>query len=162
MGLNKYKSHLFVLPEDDSNRQIANGFLLNPALNDRVIQVLPVVGGWTKVVDEFKNVHVYEMQKYYERRIVLLIDFDQHAEQRLLHLKNEIPEQLIDRVFVLGTLSEPENLRANLKKSFEDIGKALSKDCADDTWTTWGHDLLKHNQSELDRIILFVKSFLFT
>jgi hypothetical protein len=29
MGLNRYKPHLFVLPEDDANRQIANRFLLS-------------------------------------------------------------------------------------------------------------------------------------
>jgi hypothetical protein len=42
MGLNKYKPHLLVLPEDDPNRQIANGFVHNPAvdLNERAIQIL--------------------------------------------------------------------------------------------------------------------------
>jgi hypothetical protein len=58
------------LPEDDANRQIANGFLLNPYLNERAIQVLPIVGGWKKVLDEFNSVHAREMNKYLERRIV--------------------------------------------------------------------------------------------
>lgn len=30
--MNKYRPHVLVLPEDDANRQIANGFLLAPAL----------------------------------------------------------------------------------------------------------------------------------
>lgn len=46
MSINKYKAHLLVLPEDDANRQMANGFILDPNLNERVIQVLPPVGGW--------------------------------------------------------------------------------------------------------------------
>jgi hypothetical protein len=64
MGINRYKPHLLVLPEDDSNRQIANGFILNPSLNERLIQVLPPTGGWTKVVDMFSEVHVTEMYKF--------------------------------------------------------------------------------------------------
>lgn len=159
--INKYRAHLLVLPEDDSNRQIANGFILNPALNQRAIQILPVVGGWTKVVNEFINTHVNEMIKYSERRMVLLVDFDHQAKQRLHGIKNGIPEQINDRVFVLGTFSEPESLKTDLNQSFENIGKALSKDCADDTRTVWNHALLKHNQSELKRMIKRVKPFLF-
>ena len=63
MSVNKYKSHIFVLPEDDANSQIANGFVLDPNLNARAIQILLPAGGWTKVVDEFRDVHVREMQK---------------------------------------------------------------------------------------------------
>ncbi len=161
MSPNKYKPHLFVLPEDDPNRQIANGFLLNPALNERAIQVLPVAGGWKKVRDKFKNVHVHEMERFSERSILLIVDFDNQGEKRLLDIRVEIPNSLTDRAFILGAKSEPENLRADLGMSFEDIGKALSKDCVDNTRTIWRHDLLIHNDTELDRLISFVKPFLF-
>lgn len=122
MTPNKYKPHIFVLPEDDATRQIASGFLLNLTLNDHVIKVLPPVGGWSKVVEEFANVHADEMQRYPERRIVLLIDFDSKTE-RLSFVKDKIPEELSDRVFVLGVWSEPEVLKTNLKKNLEDIGR---------------------------------------
>ena len=161
MSTNNYKPHIHVLPEDDANRQIANGFLLNPDLNERVIQILPIVGGWSKVVDEFESVHARQMRKYLERRIVLMIDFDNQAD-RLNFVKNKIPEELSDRVFVLGVLSNPEELNANLnKKGLEDIGASLSKDCSDNTRKVWGHNLLKHNQTELDRMVSSVKPFLF-
>jgi len=100
------------------------------------------------------------MKECPERRIVLLIDFDQQHEKRLTHVK-EISPELVDRVFVLGALSEPENLKRNIGKSFEKIGEALLQDCVDNTRIIWGHDLLKHNESELDRMILSVKPFLF-
>jgi len=29
MSINKYEPHLLVLPEDDANRKIANGFILH-------------------------------------------------------------------------------------------------------------------------------------
>ena len=46
---NKYLPHIHVLAEDDANRQIVNGFLLE--LNDnRAVKVLPLAGGWTKAV----------------------------------------------------------------------------------------------------------------
>lgn len=57
MRLNKYRPHLLVLPEDDANRQIANGFILHPNVNSRAIQVLPPSGGWRKVLEDFRNVH---------------------------------------------------------------------------------------------------------
>jgi hypothetical protein len=49
-----------------------------------------------------------------------------------------------------------------MKKSFEEIGESLARDCADHKNETWGHELLKHNEKELKRMILSVKPFLFT
>jgi len=161
MSINKYKPHILVLPEDDANRQIANGFVLDSNLNDRAIQILPPAGGWKKVVDGFKDVHAHEMGKYSQRRIVLLIDFDLQRDKRLSCIQSEIPPELIERVFVLGVLSEPEVLKTKIKKNFEDIGKTLSQDCVDNTRILWGHDFLRHNETELDRMILSVKPFLF-
>ncbi len=103
--------------------------------------------------------------------IVLLIDFDRD-EDRLRYVKdqiqkhlaeNQFPADLIDRVFVLGVLSEPEELKGSITdlNTFEKIGKALSEDCVDNTYRIWGHDLLKHNKTELDRMILSVRPFLF-
>jgi hypothetical protein len=48
MAVNKYKPHIYVLPEDDANRQIANGFLLHESVDSRSIQVMPTTGGWTR------------------------------------------------------------------------------------------------------------------
>ena len=52
MSVNVFQPHLMVLPEDDANRQIVNGFLLDPSLNQRAIQPLPIDGGWSKVRDD--------------------------------------------------------------------------------------------------------------
>jgi len=161
MSTNKYKPHIFVLPEDDANRQIANGFVLDPNLNSRAIQILLPVGGWNKVVDEFRHVHASEMHIYSDRMMVLLVDFDNDQQKRLTDIKKEIPPTLVDRVFILGVLSEPEKLRIEINMTLEGIGKALSKDCADKTQIVWSHDLLRHNETELLRMISSVKPFLF-
>ena len=161
MGSNRYKPHLLVLLEDKANRQILNGFLLNyPSSTSNAIQSLGVAGGWKKVVEKFKDEQVSKMYDYPNRRIVLIIDFDDH-EERLSQIQKEIPNDLQDRVFILGTLSEPEKLRTQLNMKFEKIGQALAQDCADNTQTVWGHPLLKHNESELGRMVKNVKPFLF-
>jgi hypothetical protein len=153
MSVNKYQPHVLILPEDDANRQIANGFILNSNINEPAIQVLPIANGWEKVVAE--------MRKLSKRTIVLLIDFDEQ-EDRLNYVMSQIPEDLHDRVFVLGVLSEPEDLKRNTGTGkLEKIGETLAKDCAEDTNELWGDPLLRHNKAELDRLILSVKPFLF-
>ncbi|MBF2087844.1 MAG: hypothetical protein IGR80_02690 [Synechococcales cyanobacterium K44_A2020_017] len=161
MSVNKYQPHILVLPEDRANSEIANGFLLNSKLNERSIQVLPFVRGWKTVVEKFTDDFVPTMRLYPARRIVLLIDFDE-KENRFGYVEERIPDDLKDRVFVLGVLSEPEKLRSNLKRNFEDIGEALSRDCSNNTDVVWQHDLLNHNTDELKRMVSSVKPFLFS
>jgi hypothetical protein len=158
MSVNKYTPHILVLPEDDANRQLANGFLLHPSLSTQ-IQVLEEVGGWSKVLDCFEKDHVKKMDALPDRFMVLLIDFD--GQQDRLHRANAvIPDNLKDRVFVLGVWTEPEALRAILG-SYEKIGRAIAEDCREDTSTTWGHELLKHNTSEIERMRQQVRPILF-
>ena len=159
--MNKERPHVFVLPEDDANRQLANGFQRDHSLDTRRMQVLPVAGGWQEVVECFKTEHVPEMDRNANRFMVLLIDFDK-KENRLDNVKAEIPDRLKERVFVLGAWHEPEDLRQSLGLSYEDIGLALAKDCRDNTEETWGHDLLHHNSGELERLRQHVRPILFS
>jgi hypothetical protein len=160
MSVNKYLPHILVLPEDEADSDIANGFLLHPQLNVRSIQVLPYVGGWKVVVEKFTANFIPTMRQYPNRWFVLLIDFDRE-ESRLDYIKQQIPNDVKNRVFVLGALSNPEELRSSLGKSLEAIGESLSANCSDNTDGLWGHDLLKHNKTELERMISSVKPFLF-
>jgi hypothetical protein len=158
MSINKERPHLIVIPEDDANRQIATGFLLN--LNSPPIQILPPVGGWRKVIAQFTETHLSTIRKYPERRILLLLDFDKQ-EDRLETVKQQIPNDLEDQVFVLGVWSEPEKLRSRIRQNFEGIGDALAADCTNNTDLLWTHELLNHNQVELARMNVLVKPFLF-
>ena len=160
MSINKYKPHLLILPEDDANREIANGFVNNLKINERIIQILPIADGWTKAVNQLKDDYIPRMYQCTERRIVLLIDFDQR-ENRFDYVKKEIPKDLQDRVFILGVQSNPENLRNSTQKSFEAIGETLADNCADNIDDLWGHELLQHNSGELERMRESIKSFLF-
>ena len=159
MSVNRYQPHVLVLPEDDANRQLANGFILDQFLSTRKIQVLEEAGGWIEVLDRFESGHVDDMDRYDKRFMVLLIDFD-GQEGRLDNAKAIIPHRLKDRVFILGTWSEPEALRQDLG-SYETIGLAMAKDCREETDTIWGHNLLVHNTSELNRLRACVRPILF-
>jgi len=86
MSVNKYLPHILVLPEDEADSDIANGFLLHPQLNARSIQVLPYVGGWKVVVEKFITNFIPTMRQHPDRWFVLLIDFDRE-ESRLDYIR---------------------------------------------------------------------------
>jgi hypothetical protein len=160
MSVNDALPHIFVLPEDDADRQLANGFLLEvDYTRQRQMQVLPVARGWHNVLRLFSSEHVPKMNINPNRHIVLLIDFDGRRE-RLEDVKAEIPSNLADRVFVLGPLSNPEHLKQVLGP-LETIGSKLAQDCRDETDDTWGHELLQHNAIELSRLRNPIRRMLF-
>lgn len=150
MSVNRNKPHVLILPEDDANKDVAKGFHLE-LRSIRQMQVLPVAGGWTKVLECFESDHAGEMGNNPNRFMVLLIDFDGHHD-RLDHARAVIPPHLSDRVFVLGAWTKPEKLRSAGLGSYEAIGRAMAKDCREGARTIWEHDLLRHNASEFDRL----------
>jgi hypothetical protein len=89
-----------------------------------------------------------------------LIDFD-GTQERLNKAKAQIPGRLTDRVFILGALSTPEALRQASLGSYETIGLKMAQACREETDGIWGHDLLRHNASELDRLREHVRPILF-
>lgn len=160
MSVNKHLPHILVLPEDDANRQLARGFVLDLPATTQKIRVLHPAGGWLNVLEQFKTDHLNYMMRFHSCFMVLLIDFDEQSD-RLTIAKENIPSDLQDRVFILGVWSEPEALRRANLGSFENIGLAMAKDCREETDMTWGHELLRHNANELDRLCQQVRPILF-
>ena len=159
MSVNRQVPHVLVLPEDDANRQLANGFQLDSFLATRRMQVLEEAGGWQEVLNRFRADHVPEMDRYASRFMVLLVDFD-GQENRLNAVRAAIPDRLRERVFILGSWSDPEHLRRELGP-YETIGLALARDCREDTELTWAHALFRHNAGELERLRIHVRPILF-
>lgn len=104
------------------------------------------------------------------------IDFDKTKTRKAKDRVNKIKQTLtnaqydineisviMERVFVIGILSEPEQLNRYLKyqKTFEEIGDTLATECDENKYELWGHELIQHNQHELNRMISSVKPFLF-
>jgi len=161
VSANKYLPHVYVLPEDDANRELANGFHLEIALDrQRQMQVLLEASGWNEVLNLFTSEHVAQMDRWPNRYMVLLFDFDGHPD-RLQTAQESIPDRLHDRVFILGALTEPEELKAAGLGNYESIGAALAADCRDGTETAWEHPLLQHNANEVHRLSENVRSILF-
>ncbi len=161
MSVNNYLPHLLVLPEDKANEELANGFLLDPSIQQNKVRVLPCAGGWSKVLASFEASQIEGLRRFPNRHLVLLVDFDDHVEERTEKFAEAFPADVKDRVFLLGTKTEPEPLRKQMRKSLEQIGKALAAECRLDEETTWKHDLLAHNTDERKRLNATVKGFLF-
>jgi hypothetical protein len=150
---------VLVIPEDDADRQLATGFVLE-VRHERKIQVLEEAGGWLSVCEKFRSEHIRGLREYPNRYVVLLLDFDER-DDRADQVMANVPADLKSRVFLLGVRSEPEALKQAGLGRLEDIGRLLAKDCRDGTKNTWGHTLLQHNTPELSRLEQTVRSILF-
>jgi hypothetical protein len=159
--MNKYEPHVYVIPEDDADRQIANGFVLHHKVDARRIQVMPKAGGWSNVRKTFQDEYIQTLRNYPQAHVVLLIDFDGHIDERRAQFEQAIPDQFKPRVFVVGSKDNPETLKKALNLSFEKIGESLANDCDADTTTLWGHEQLNHNDPDRQRLVQTVKPFLF-
>jgi len=160
MSVNKFKKHILVVCEDAKNREIVNGFLLHPSIQSRAIQVLPEVGGWRKVVESFEQVHSAEMNRYPNRYVVLILDFDNDLERRQ-RIQQAIPDHLSDRVAIFGSAGEPEDFSKQRIGTTENVGRGLADDCFDGNRLVWNDDLLCHNLPEIDRVGGTLKTILF-
>lgn len=157
---NKETPHVHVLPEDRANRELALGFETQLSTGKRAFKVLPVANGWPKVRSQFEIDHIAELRRYKKRFLVLLIDFDSE-EKRFAHFAKVIPDDLSDRVFVIGVWNEAEDLSNAFKKRRDKIGEQLAIECRDGTAATWEHELLRHNKGELDRMMATLRPVLF-
>lgn len=158
MALNRYKAHLYVLPEDDATHDIAVGF------NDFVegpMQVLNPARGWTNVLKVFKDTYISHLRQYMDAHLVLLIDFDDDFPNRLDIFRNEIPQDVAGRVYVLGALTEAETLRTVSKMSFSKIGMELADECSQNEAVLWNNPQAQHNHAERMRVHAGCNNFLF-
>lgn len=159
--MNRYLPHVYVLPEDDRDRQLADGFVLHDQVKTPRIQVMPPAGGWHEVLKEFQTGYIKRLRERPLGHLVMLIDFDGDYHNRRTEFAQAIPSDLTDRVFVIGASETPEELRAALNRSFETIGRDLAEDCFANTRNVWGHAQLQHNNPDCQRLIQIVKPFLF-
>ena len=121
--------------------------------------MLEEAGGWKEVLDRFCSVYAREMDRFTERRMILLIDFDNQIA-RLAMATQRIPANLRPRVFILGALTEPERLKEDLG-SYERIGLSIARDCRESADQIWQHRLLQHNLSEVGRLREHIRPILF-
>ena len=160
MSVNRYKPHVYVIPEDDANRQIADGFVLHERVAARQVQVVAPAGGWARVLELFETDYIRLLRQNERTHVVMVVDFDSDPGRRPL-FEAKIPKEVHTRVFVVGSLSTPESLKQSLGKRYEDIGRSLADDCDREQKVMWSHSLLEHNEAERTRLMETVRSFLF-
>jgi hypothetical protein len=140
---------LLILPEDDANRQIATGFSVELGLKQ--VQIDLPSGGWRKVLAEVRSGYLTYLNNHANALLAIVIDFDGVLE-RIEFARKQVPAHLHDRVFVLGAANEPEDLKRAGLGSYEAIGAALARDCLAGDFVTWGHQQLRHNLPEAERL----------
>jgi hypothetical protein len=163
MSPNRHQNHVIIIPEDDADRQIANGFCSSYQLGTRSrrVQVVNETGGWHNAVATLHRTYLPHLREFNQARVVLVIDFDSNASRGAEVLEG-VPEEFRDRVFVIGSLTDPQDLARSFKKSLEEIGRDIADQCAEGTTQSlWDHDLLEHNQTEVVRLSNLVRPFLF-
>jgi hypothetical protein len=150
MSVNRERPHLYVLPEDDANRQLANGFV-RKVTRAHQVRLLPEAGGRDEVRDIFLADYVSQLWQRPQGFMVLLRDFDNDRDV-VAQLAAQIPADVRPRVFILGVLSEPEPLRNATGLKLEAIGVALAEECRRGQRELWQHPLLAHNLPEVERL----------
>ena len=161
MSVNKHRPHVYVIPEDRRNAQIANGFAQHPRVNGQ-IRVMREAGGWRRVFDTFQEEYLPLLHQNANTHVVLLIDFDGSPEDRRERSNADIPDGVRPRVFVIGPRDTPETLRQSLGRGYEDIGRALANECDGQNLDAWTHEQLQHNEHERIRLVNSVRPFLFS
>jgi len=151
VSVNRSKPHLIVIPEDKADQDIVNGFSIFLKPGERQFQVTKPAGGWVKGRNKLLELSNSRLQTNLFSHAVLIIDFDNYND-RGSEIMRQVPEGVRDRVFVIGVLSNPEDLKRSLNKNFEQIGSQIAEGCKDSNIDFWQHDLLIHNIEEIRRI----------
>ena len=160
--MNKYRPHLYIVPEDDAERQLVVGFVGHHGVNDSAVQSVPPVGGWLKARDALLVEYVPKLKQSTDCHVLLAIDADGNGADRSRELVALVPAEVAQRVFVLSCAKDPEALRSALGgRAYAAIGRELASQCDSGEGDLWEHQQLRHNGEELARLTAKVRPFLF-
>ena len=150
-----YKKHLLVIFEDQAYKDYYLGFTNHHCFNDTEIFAGDVFGGWLKIQQQVSDdsLATLEHLKRFENAYVLaLLDSDKH-EKRIAQIKQKIPKIYHDRIFLLSSLNEAENIKDDIGEGKkETIGYQFAEDCYNNDCNLWQKPMLVHNLAELKRL----------
>lgn len=144
--MNKFKPHLFIVPEDDADRQIAVGFQMHLEAKGEM-QIVDVARGWLKVVGVIKDEYVPLLKNNLNSHVLGIIDCDKDADRIAGQLEN-FPEDIRNRIFLLGVNENPQEFKRSAKMHFAEIGEKLADECYKDELDLWNHEMLSYSSSE--------------
>ena len=150
---NNYKHHLRVILEDDKYNSIINGIVVSPNVEDSLFDVRNPCGGWLDVFKELE-IELRLLDKFKDRHMLMLIDFDEKFESRYKMFLTKVPSKYQNRVFILGVNNkEFEDLQRFFNLSnFEKLAKKLVEDCPDSDLSNWKNKHLKCNLAEIGKM----------
>ncbi|OOF45076.1 hypothetical protein [Rodentibacter trehalosifermentans] len=162
---NKYRKHLFILCEDDINKEISKGITEQLDLNPtNIIHYEKIARGWEKCFSLLEHKYIPELLDIPERYLLIVMDFDGQFDERMNKFKLILDNssELSERVFLVGAAAEPETLKANLKLSGhnDDVGRQLFDDCNAESSQYWCSSELVHNKDEIERLKKTTSSFI--
>jgi hypothetical protein len=160
--MNRSKPHVYIVPEDRRDEQIAIGFVSHHLVQPGRMRVMRRRRGWRDVLESLKEEYIPTLHDWSLAYVVLIVDFDGQGESRRKEFENVIPDDLKPRVFVLGASDEPEVLKRTLNLSYEEIGRTLAAECESESSNLWSHPELANNATERKRLFEAVKSFVFS
>jgi hypothetical protein len=140
---------------------MVNGFSTLLEINERQFYVYDLARGWERGKETLLKLSKGYMREYPSSYALLIVDFDGNAH-RGSEIKNQIPEEVRDRVFVVGVLNEPENLKNSTGMKFEQLGLQIAEGCKDSNIDFWERqELLAHNVDEIRRLSKAVRNLFF-
>ena len=125
------------------------------------MQVMPVAGGWEKVVNQILEIYVPKVRSNPNTHVVGIIDCDNHPDRIAVQL-SQVPDDVRERVFLLGTLDDPQAFKRSVKLTFERIGIQLVDECFHKSLKLWRHAQLTHISDEIDRAAATLHPILFS
>ena len=160
MSVNKYKPHLFVVPEDKADKNFAVGFELDPRLAAGSFQIMPLAGGWLKVIGIIRDEYVSKLQKNKYSHVLGIIDCDGDHERIATELA-KFPDDVVDRIFLLGAIQTPELFQQKVGDKSERIGERMAEECFNETFDLWNHEDLVHVSDEIQRAKHVIRPIVF-
>lgn len=156
MSVNRERPYLIVLFEDNAYKDLFLGFEFS---FHKQIQQKPVLQGFDDVLFQLTNSNsttLKELNKYPNAYILAITDadMDSHQESNIDTLKKSIKGIYRNRIFVLGSKYEAENIKKEIigQGKWRRLAKELESSCQNDSCELWHNDMLKHNLDEIVRL----------
>ena len=148
-----YNNQLKILFEDSPYRDILNGVALSSNVNENNLDFYKPCKGWLKVFEQLEC-ELKLLEKFKNRHLLMVIDFDEKFESRYDMFFTKVHPQYQNRVFILGVdHKESEALKGLFRISdFEKIGKKLVEDCPTSDLSNWKNKHLECNLIEIKRM----------
>lgn len=153
MSVNRYEPYLIVLCEDNAYKDIFLGFEIS---EHPQISLKPVYQGFDDILFQLTNPNSMtskELKRYNKSYVLALTDadLDSQSESNIKKLKDSIPNEYKDRVFVMGSKYEAENIKRAIigKGKWKGVSQELEKSCRDENCELWRDEMLNHNMEEI-------------